>query len=183
MAEDFIRQAHLGCGFVVINPGAGWPSKTWPADWYGAVAKHVGQTRSLPTVVVWAGDEERRVADRIVARSGGHAVGAPSTNLLELAAVLREARIVLGSDTGPLHLAVAVGTPCVGLYGPTRPEDCGPYGPGHISLQAFYQAGASRQRRRARNDAMRAITVESVCAACDQMLDRQAGGLTATHAA
>jgi ADP-heptose:LPS heptosyltransferase len=79
--------------------------------------------------------------------------------------------LFVGSDTGPLHLAAAVGTACVGMYGPTRPADCGPYGPQHISLQSYYQDGSSRERRRALNDAMRAISVEQAVEACGKVLE------------
>jgi hypothetical protein len=56
------------------------------------------------------------------------------------------------------------------MFGPTQPEICGPYGDGHVALQAYYQAGSCRERRKASNDAMRAISVEEVVAACDQAL-------------
>jgi heptosyltransferase-1 len=170
-AAEFIRDAHLGEGYAVLNPGAGWKSKLWPAERFGQVAKHLGARLSLPSVVVWAGNAERQMAERIVARSGGHALLAPPTTLVELAAYLRQARLFVGSDTGPLHLAAAVGTPCVGLYGPTRPEDCGPYGAGHVCVQEFYQAGTSRARRSAENVAMQAISAETVCGACEGVLE------------
>ena len=171
MAADFIRDAHLAEGYAVLNPGAGWKSKLWPAERFGQVARHLGSRQSLPSVVVWAGSDERQMAERIVARSGGHALCAPPTTLVELAALLRKGRLFVGSDTGPLHLAAAVGTPCVGLSGPTRPEDCGPYGAGHVCVQEFYQAGTSRARRSAENLAMQAISAETVCGACEKALD------------
>ncbi len=181
--DDFIYRSHLGCGFAVINPGAGWRSRLWPPERFGAVAKHLGQTRSLPSVVAWAGDEERGWAEQIVARSGGHALLAPPTTLLELASLLRIARLYVGSDTGPMHIAVAAGTDSVVLHGTTRPEISGPYGPQHIAIQEYYQAGTSRERRSAGNEAMRAIQVESVCEACDRILERQAVGKSGVRAA
>jgi ADP-heptose:LPS heptosyltransferase len=105
-----------------------------------------------------------------VAAAEGNAVLAPDTKLVELAALARRAALFIGPDTGPLHLAAAVGTPCVGLYGPTRIERCGPYGKNHIALQAYYQGGTRRQRRRADNLAMQAIDVAHVCRACDDVL-------------
>ena len=82
------------------------------------------------------------------------------------------ARLFVGSDTGPLHLAAALDTPCVGMYGTTRPKDCGPYGPYCIALQQRYDSGRRRERRRLNNDAMKLITVDHVCKVCDQLLDR-----------
>ena len=171
-AAVFIRDAHLALGFAVLNPGAGWDSRLWPAERYAQVARHLGTTRQLPSVVVWSGERELAWAHQIVGRSGGQAILAPATTLPELAALLRRARLVVASDTGPLHLAVAVGTLSVALHGTTRPEDTGPYGPSHIALQETYDGGTSRRRRRADNKAMQAIRVEYVCAACELLLDR-----------
>jgi ADP-heptose:LPS heptosyltransferase len=172
-AAAFLSELHLAGGHAAINPGAGWDSKLWPAERYGAVARFLGEKRRLPSLVVWSGDRERQWAQTIVQQSGGHAVMAPSTTLPQLAATVAGAQLFVGSDTGPLHLAAAMGVRCVGLYGPTRPEVCGPYGPGHQTVQAFYQDGNSRQRRGADNRAMRAITVEMVCEACDTVLARR----------
>jgi ADP-heptose:LPS heptosyltransferase len=81
--------------------------------------------------------------------------------------------LFVGSDTGPLHLAAAVGTPCVGLYGPMPAERNGPYGPRHVALQERQFHGTSRQRRTAPAALMEAIGVERVCAACAQILHRE----------
>ncbi|MEQ8787986.1 MAG: glycosyltransferase family 9 protein [Pirellulaceae bacterium] len=181
--DAFLAQSHLGCDFAVVNPGAGWPSKQWPAERFGFVAQRLGQSQRLPSVVVWAGEQERALAETVVARSGGHAILAPPTSLTELAELCRSARLFLSSDSGPLHLAAALGTPCVGLYGPTRPADCGPYGSEHLSVQAFYQSGTSRQRRRGPNDAMRAINDETVLMACGEILARRQAALPVLLAA
>lgn len=158
--------------FVVMNPGAGWDSKIWPADRYGDVAKRLGMKRGLPSIVVWSGEKEKASAEEIVARSRGHAEMADSTSLPELAALLRRASFFVGSDTGPMHIAAAVGTPCVSLFGPTRPEECGPYGEGHETIQRFYQEGSGAERRGSDNRAMRAITVDDVMRACKRLVDQ-----------
>lgn len=173
-ADRFLESSHLGCGFAVVNPGAGWDSKLWPADRFGRVVRGLGERFQLPTVVAWSGRRELAWAEQIVAGSGGHAVLAPPTDLDELTALLRRARFFLGSDTGPMHMAAAVGTRCVGLFGPTRPSDCGPYGDGHVTVQACHPGHAgSRQRRRATNAAMCAIDVDTVLEACASILHRE----------
>jgi lipopolysaccharide heptosyltransferase I len=166
----FLKQQGLLDAFAVINPGAGWDSKLWPIDRYAAVAAYLGRRWHLPTVVVWAGDRERQWAEQIVAGSQSHAVMAPPTSLPELASLLRGAQLFVGSDTGPMHLAVAVGTRCVAMFGPTPISQCGPYGEGHVALQEVYKEQSRRERRRAGNEAMRAIQTESVCRACDTIL-------------
>jgi len=173
-AEAMIRQAGVEDGFGVINPGAGWPSKLWPTKRYAAVAGHLGRAWGLPTLVVWAGQQERAWAAEIAAGSDGHGRVAPPTSLTELAALVRRARLFVGSDTGPLHLAAAVGTPCVGLFGPMPAERNGPYGIGHIALQRVRFEGSSRRRRNAPREVMEAITIGQVCEACDRILRRGA---------
>ena len=171
VADQFVRQSHLGEGFVVLNPGAGWGSRIWPAEDYGLLARMLGEQMNIPSAVVWSGESEYAAAECIRKKSAGHAVLAPPTTLRELAAVLRRARLFVGSDTGPLHLAGAVGTRCVGLYGTTHPDASGPYGDRHRVVQAYFQHyETSRQRRRATNDAMRAITSEQVFQCCQEML-------------
>lgn len=166
----FLDQSLLQRGFAVINPGAGWDSKLWPAERYAEVAAYLALNHRLPSVVVWAGSREKAWGEEIVARAQRHAILAPQTTLLELGELLRRAKLFVGSDTGPLHMAAAVGVSCVGIYGPTRPEDCGPYGSGHRAVQAFYQSGSARQRRSASNNAMRAVSVQDVCQACEEVL-------------
>ena len=170
-AERIIRQVKLDGRFAVINPGAGWPSKLWPPQRFAAVAQHLGR-RGVPTVVVWGGFQERDWAAEIVAGSNGYGWLAPATSLTELAAVARRASLFIASDTGPLHIAAAVGTPCVGLYGPMSGQRNGPYGAQHIILQPRQFEGTSRQRRHAPAELMTAITPEMVCQACDQILAR-----------
>ncbi len=98
---------------------------------------------------------------------------APGSSLRELAALCRRASLFVGSDTGPLHLAAAVGTPCVGLYGPMPAKRNGPYGSQHLALQKATFEGTSRERRKAPGTLMDAISAEDVCAACDEILDRE----------
>ncbi len=171
-AEAILHQTGVESGFAILNPGAGWPSKLWPPDRFAAVACWLGHSAGVPSLVVWAGDQERAWAEEIVAGSEGCAQLTPPTTLIELAALARRARLFVGSDTGPLHLAVAVGTPCVGLYGPMPAERNGPYGPRHIALQPMQFHGTSRQRRNAPRELMEAIRVESVCQACEQILQQ-----------
>ena len=165
-----IQSLGLRGPLAVLNPGAGWESKRWPTERYAEVAQGLAQRWGASSLVVWAGDQERAMAEQVACQADGNARLAPATTLLELAALLRQACIFVGSDTGPLHMAAAVGTPCVGIYGPTRAEECGPYGPGHQTVQAWYQAGSSRQRRSGTNAAMRDVPAEWVLEACGQIL-------------
>ena len=171
-AAEMIAAAGLERGFAIINTGAGWPSKLWPADRFAAVAAHLAAAWSLPTLIVWAGQAARAIGEQIVAGAQESAQLAPPTTLPELAALARRAKLFVSSDTGPLHLAAAVETPCVGLYGPWPAEIHGPYGPRHIALQKARFAGSTRGRRTAPPQLMEAITVADVCGACNRILSR-----------
>ena len=171
-AAEIIARAGLEGDFAMINTGAGWPSKLWPANRFAAVAAHLGTAWNLPSLVVWAGQKEREIGEQIVAGSQGYAQFAPPTTLTLLAALARRAKVFVSSDTGPLHLAAAVDTPCVGLYGPWPSEVHGPYGAGHVALQKARFAGSTRQRRAASPQLMKAISIADACQACDQILSR-----------
>jgi ADP-heptose:LPS heptosyltransferase len=171
--EGFVTQTHLGRGFVTINCAASCAARRWPPARFGRVARFLGENFDLPSVVTWAGPEEEQLAEHIVAAAGGHALAAPDTSLAELAALQRRARLMIGSDTGPLHLAAAVGTPCLGLYGPTDAGRSGPYGSGHYTVEV--ESPRLRGRRRRRDDsAMLKIAVEDVCEAAAELLRQQA---------
>jgi heptosyltransferase-1 len=102
---------------IVLLPGAGKGGKLWPVERFAELAQRIGSD----ALVVWGPGEED------LARAIGAEV-APATNFRQLAFVLRRARLVIGADTGPLHLAAALATPLIGLYGPTDPARNGPYG-------------------------------------------------------
>ncbi len=172
VAEDIVGRLGWERGFAILNMGAGWPSKLWPSERYAAVAADLGSRHGLPSLILWAGDAERAMGERVASLSAGHARLAPPTTLPELASLARRATLFVGSDTGPLHLAAAVGTSCVGLYGPWPAKRHGPYGPQNIALQAKFFEGSTRARRHASPAYMEAITVEMVCEACRQILSR-----------
>lgn len=104
---------------TVLLPGAGKPNKLWPVERFKELAKHLDDP-----MVLWGPGEAER-AQAIGVRM------APPTNLRQLAWLLQKAELVIGGDTGPLHLAAALGTKVVGLYGPTDPRRNGPYGQLH----------------------------------------------------
>ncbi len=167
-ADDFLQSANITRPLAVINPGASWPSKQWIDERFAVVARHLSTRLGFDCVVSWAGDQELAQARNIVVRSVGAAHLAPPTDLQQLAALLRRSRLFVGCDTGPTHLAAAVGSTCVVLYGPTRPQDSGAYGPQHFAVQQWYQSGSCRERRSAGNLAMADISTSHVCRACTQ---------------
>lgn len=169
--HQWASEHHLSNGYVVLNPGAGWASKRWPVERFSAVARGLFERRGMQSVVAWAPGEEKGWAEQIVAESLGAAILAPPTTLLELTALCREAKLFVSGDTGPLHLAAAVETPCVALFGASDAQRNGPYGHQHRALQPVKLEGPSRMRRNADNAAVSAISVEHVIGAACSILE------------
>jgi heptosyltransferase-1 len=121
------REPGSAAPYVLLLPGAGWGNKRYPAAWWGRVAHEVGERTGI---VTWAapGPGEEPLAREALSASGGWIQAVHANRLPELATVLRHARLVVGGDTGPLHLAHALGTPVLCLMGPTDPYRSGPYG-------------------------------------------------------
>lgn len=174
IAATIAMQPDLAGGYAVVCPGAGWDSKRWPTERFAGVIRRLGQRQGLPTLVVWASERERNWAGEIARDAGGHAVLAPRTSLLELAAILQQSRLVVAADTGPLHLAAALGAPCVGVFGSTRREICSPYGSANIAVQEAFDGSSGRKLPGADNWAVRRITAEAVADACEELLRQQA---------
>ncbi len=119
--------------FVAIHPGTSefGALKRWPADRFGALAARIARQAGLSSVVTW-GPGERPLAEAVVAASEGRArLALETANILELAELIRRARLYVGCDSGPLHLSSAVGTPSIALFGPKDPRTYGPYNPRH----------------------------------------------------
>jgi ADP-heptose:LPS heptosyltransferase len=125
-------------GAVVVHPGAGFVARHWPADRYAVVARRLAET-GLP-VVVTGSPAQRPLAARVAAGAGlpADSVLAGTTTLLQLAALVADASLVVCGDTGIAHLATACGTPSVVLFGPVSPRHWGPPPgrPQHIALWA-----------------------------------------------
>jgi lipopolysaccharide heptosyltransferase I len=122
-----------GGPYALVNPGAAWPNKRWPPARLAAVAAALRQRHALPAVVIW-GPGERELAEEVVAGAGAGTVLAPRTSIADLVALARGAAVMISGDTGPAHIAAAVGTPLVGIFGPTRPERNGPWRPNDVTV-------------------------------------------------
>jgi heptosyltransferase-1 len=111
--------------YALLNPGAAWPNKRWPSERFGAVAAALRERHGLTSVVLCGPGEEALALDAAAASSGAAFVS-ERTTIADLVALARGAAVMVSGDTGPTHIATAVGTPLVGLYGPTRPTRNGP---------------------------------------------------------
>jgi lipopolysaccharide heptosyltransferase I len=172
--------ARGAAGVVLINPGAAWPNKRWAPERFGALAKRIRHEHGLPSVVLWGADESA-LADAVVAASDGAATRAPRTTLADLLALTARARLLISGDTGPIHIAAALGTPVVGLYGPTWPERNGPWDSADVVVSRAGSCECHHKRRCRRTGAggsdggatamcINEIAVEEVAAAVSARL-------------
>ena len=161
--------ARLGiASFAIMNPGAGWGAKQWPSERYGEVAKALA-THGLKTLVNAAPGEES-LAQELIAASGGHAFMIRCT-IGELTALTRRARLFVGGDTGPLHLAAALRVPTVGLYGPTDPARTGPFGENCIAIR-HPESQTTFSHHREIEQGLLKITAEETISAARWLLGR-----------
>ncbi len=166
-------------GYVLLNPGAAWPNKRWPAACFGAVAAALKDVYGKRSLVLW-GPGEHALAQEVVTASGGAADVSPPTTIQELAGIARAAHLMISGDTGPLHLAAAVGTPVVSLFGPTRAERNGPWALYDVAIsradgcECHYERRCRRTRAGALSDGVPCITtigVDDVLAAVARRLE------------
>jgi heptosyltransferase I len=159
-----------GRELVLLNPGGGWTSKLWPAERFGALAAGL-RARGLTPLVTW-GPGEHELAERVVAASHGAALACFPTTLLEYLELARRARLVVAADTGPMHLACALGRPVVALFGPTDPARNGPFATEDIVVRSRVPSCAPCHRRQCASHAgvMATIEVDAVLRAVDLRL-------------
>src|SRR5207248_650690 len=119
--------------YALLNPGAAWPNKRWPPSRFGAVAVSLRERHQLASVTLW-GLGERSIAEAVVSSSNGAAILSPPTSIADIIALARGAAVMVSGDTGPTHIAAAVGTPIVGIFGPTRPARNGPWAADDVTV-------------------------------------------------
>lgn len=162
--------------YVLVSPGGGWQSKRWPAERYGTLCAELWRLHGLRAVVnVGPGEDE--IAERLIVSAGTPKPLVVCPSLPELAALLMNARLVIAADTGPLHLAAALGTRVVALFGATDPARNGPLPHGVVVQNAAFEPPAYMRGDAVRGDynraggyspAMLSLTVEQVLAAVEQ---------------
>ena len=157
--------------FAILNPGAGWGAKQWPASRFGYVAKKLAEDGVKSVINFGPGEEE--LARAVESGSGG-AAELVACSISELIALTRRARIFIGGDTGPMHLAAALRVPVVGIFGPTDPARNGPFGTCSIVLRSP-SSETSHARHAEPEGGLLEISSDDVVAAARNLL-RRCGG-------
>ncbi len=152
--------------FAILNPGAGWGAKRWPSERYGLVASELkkGGVRSL----INYGPGEEELAAAVETASAGVAQKI-SCSISELIALTRRARLFVGGDTGPMHLAAALNIPVVAIFGPTNPARNGPFGTSSMVLRSTTSL-TSHARHREPEKGLLEISPQEVVAAARKLL-------------
>ena len=161
--------------YAILNPGGGWASKLWPAERFGEVARGL-RAHGLASIVTW-GPGEEGLAEEVVAASDGGAQRSFPTSLLDYVELARRARVVVAADTGTLHLACAVRTPVVALFGPTDPARNGPFDPADVVVRRVPPCAPCHRRVCPRHDGvMQGIPASEVLQAVERRLGLRAEG-------
>jgi len=158
-------------GFVAVSPLAYWETKLWDEAKFAAVCDRIANELGLSVVFTGESPEGAIARIRSLMKAPSASV-AGETSLRELAALYRRASALLTTDSGPMHLAAAVGTPVVALFGPTSPERTGPYGEGHAVIRRNMDCSPCFRKACETLACMKAIEVEEVFRAVRARIER-----------
>jgi heptosyltransferase-1 len=155
------KKIDTGAGFVAVSPVAYWETKLWDEVKFAAICDRIVREIGLP--VVFTGESPEGPISRIRSlMEAPSASAAGETSLRELAALYKKAAVLLTTDSGPMHLAAAVGTPVVALFGPTSPGRTGPYGEGHVVIRKDMDCSPCFRKSCETMECMKTISVEEV---------------------
>lgn len=154
--------------FIAVNPVALWETKLWSDERFASLADEINN--QLKIKVVFTGNEKEPLEriTKLMTTEGINLGG--RTSLIELASLYKKARTVISTDSGPMHLAAAVGTPVVALFGPTDPKRTGPYGPGHTVIRTALECSPCFLKKCPTKKCMEDITSEQVLAAVKEII-------------
>lgn len=168
--RNHIRDGEAVCA---IHPSARWPTKRWPVQRFAQLADALSAQERMRIVIVGSGAEASRVEEMSRQMNGAAINLVGQTDLLQLAALLRRCALLITNDSGPMHLAAAVGTPVVAVFGPSDPARVGPYGAGHAALRKEIDCSHCTRRACVRDAlCMKAVGVDEVYEAARAVANR-----------
>jgi heptosyltransferase III len=174
--RGFVRQTLRDAGLdrtvlVGLQAGGGWYTKRWHLKSFASLADRIYERYGWTIILPWGPGQEDEV-ETIAGEMHSAPFIPPTTTLAQLAALLAECSYVVSNDSGPMHIAAAVGTPVLGIFGPTRPELQGPYGPQNLTVRhnALECLGCNLTSCPIGNPCMTDLTVDTVFSAFEQLL-------------
>jgi heptosyltransferase-1 len=162
-----------GQPLAILHPGARWPTKLWPGPHWARLAEWLIRDKGFQ-VVLTGSSGDRDLVGEIVAQATVPLLNLSGrTSLAELAALFKKARIAVTTDTGPMHLACALGTPVAALFGPTAPWRTGPFGHGHEVVRLRLPCSPCFRRQCPEPRCLTELTVPSAKEAVEKILVRR----------
>jgi len=176
-AENYLRSRAVPLeGFpMAISPGSKGESKRWPEAQFAQIGARLIQAHDI-FPIVFGGPEETGLGDRLVAAWGRGANAAGQLSIRQSAAALSFCRLFVGNDSGPTHLAAAVGVPCVGIYAAIDfPGRWHPYGRQHVVIRHDLECSGCMLARCTTREmrCIRSVTVDEVMDACDRLIAKR----------
>ncbi len=155
--------------YIAVNPIAYWETKLWDNERFAVLADLIKERLKLD--VVFTGSNKADAAD-IMSRMTKEGINlGGETTLTELACIYKDAFAVITTDSGPMHLAAALGTPVIALFGPTDPERTGPYGAGHTVIRSNLPCSPCLLKKCPTKQCMKEIMPEQVFAAVKEIVN------------
>ena len=162
--------ASLERPLVVLHPGARWATKVWPAASWAHLADRLSREKGLAVVITGSAGDRELVAQIMTHMQGKTLNLAGRTSLAELAGVMSKAMVAITADTGPMHLAAALGTKVVAIFGPTAPWRTGPFGAGHRVVRLDLACSPCFKRRCPEPRCLTGLSPDAVLAAVEKSL-------------
>lgn len=160
--DRFLKKEVGNRRIVILHPGAAWLTKKWPIEKYAILADKIKANFTDTAVIITYGPGEKKDAEKIKSLSHSVPIISPPTTLGELIALIERCKVLLASDTGPLHLATALGKKVIGLYGPTDEIRNGPYGKENIVIKNDIPCLSCWKKSCSHISCIREITVSEV---------------------
>jgi len=177
------QEVHAGClalqnaysltkkNYIAVNPVALWETKLWDNRKFAELADMIQRRLRMP--VIFTG-RDKESSDGITSKMATKGINIGGrTTLMELACIYKDALAVISTDSGPMHLAAAVGTPVIALFGPTDPARTGPYGTGHTVIRAGLSCSPCLLKKCPTKQCMEDILPEQVFAAVGKILQQK----------
>lgn len=169
LAQDMVVGIHLG---------GGWPYKLWPVERFAAIGEYLSQKYNAK-VLVFAGLDEAQLREQMVDLMRSTPIMVKDVGLRKLAALIQRCDLYIGNDTGPMHIAAAVGTRVIAIFGPTSAIRSGPYGNGHTVIAESIECNPCHPGRNpggCKRDgclAMEAVSISQVVEAVERNLSNE----------
>lgn len=168
--DGMAADPRFASGYVLMGPWGSFPSKLWPLERFACLAEALYARTGLCSLMLGHGGEERGRVGRLGEGREKYLSVAPDVGILGVAELARRARLFVGCDSFPMHIAAAVSCPTLGLFGVTDPARLGPYGPtGRSVYERLTLPKSTRERRKLPPDNMEALSVEKVLDVCMEM--------------